>query len=342
MKILANTLYVTQPNSYLSLDGENVVILVADTESKRVPLHNLQSIVAFNYTGASPALMGECAKRNISLVFLTENGRFLARVIGETHGNVLLRKSQYKASDDETTCVEISKNIISAKLFNSRLVIERAIRDYGIRLDTAKLKEVSNCLSGYIKQVQSAKNLDEIRGLEGEGANRYFSVFDDLILQQKEYFYFITRNRRPPTDNINALLSFVYTLLTNDIASALETVGLDPYVGFLHTERPGRVSLALDLIEELRSILADRFVLNLVNTRQISGAGFTKKEDGAVIMDDDTRKIVLVAWQKKKQELTMHSMLKENLKWGLIPYYQSLLLSRYLRGDIDSYPPFFW
>ncbi|OQB52546.1 MAG: CRISPR-associated endonuclease Cas1 [Firmicutes bacterium ADurb.Bin146] len=342
MRILANTLYVTQPNSYLSLDGENVVILVADTESKRVPLHNLQSIVSFNYTGASPALMGECAKRDIALTFLTENGRFLARVIGKTHGNVLLRKNQYIASDNEAICIEISKNIISAKLFNSRLVIERAIRDYGLRLDAIKLKEVSNSLSSSIKQLQSCENLDEIRGIEGEGANRYFSVFDDLILQQKEDFHFITRNRRPPTDNINALLSFVYTLLANDIASALETVGLDPYVGFLHTDRPGRVSLALDLIEELRSILADRFVLNLVNTRQISGTGFNKKEDGAVIMDDDTRKIVLVAWQKKKQELTMHSMLKENIKWGLIPYYQSLLMSRYLRGDIDSYPPFFW
>lgn len=342
MRILANTLYVTQPNSYLSLDGSNIVILVSDTESKRIPLHNLQSIVTFNYTGASPALMGECAKRGISLMFLTEHGRFLARVIGETHGNVLLRKNQYNASDDEKICIEISKNIISAKLFNSRVVIQRAIRDYELRLDVNKLKDVSSAISTCIKSVQVSKNLDEIRGIEGEGANRYFSVFDDLILQQKDDFFFITRNRRPPTDNVNALLSFVYTLLTNDIAAALETTGLDPYVGFLHRDRPGRVSLALDLIEELRSVLADRFVLTLINTRQINGYGFTKKEDGAVIMDDETRKTVLVAWQKKKNELTMHALLKENMKWGLIPYYQSLLMSRYLRGDIDSYPPFFW
>jgi CRISPR-associated protein Cas1 len=342
MRILANTLYVTQPNSYLSLDGENIVILVSDSESKRIPLHNLQSIVAFNYTGASPALMGECAKRGIALMFLTEHGRFLARVVGKIHGNVLLRKNQYRASDDEAICVEISKNIISAKLFNSRTVVERAIRDYPLRLDVEKLKEASSSLANCIKKIQTATTLDEIRGIEGEGANRYFSVFDDLILQQKDEFYFINRNRRPPTDNINALLSFVYTLLTNDISSALETVGLDPYVGFLHTDKPGRVSLSLDLIEELRSILADRFVLTLVNTRQINGNGFKKKEDGAVVMDDETRRTVLVAWQKKKQELTVHNLLKENMKWGLIPYYQSLLLARYLRGDIDSYPPFFW
>lgn len=340
MRILGNTLYVTTPDAYLSLDGENVVIQKGGNELRRIPLHNLDGIIAFGYTGASPAFMGACAERGVALTFLTMHGRFLARVCGAKQGNVLLRKEQYRVSDDEEKSAVIAKGMITGKLFNSRWVIERTIRDYAMRLDTEKLRQASNFIAESIKRLQAAETLSEIRGIEGEAATRYFSVLDDLILQQKEQFFFQNRIRRPPTDNVNALISFVYTLLAHDTASALETVGLDPYVGFLHRDRPGRVSLALDMMEEFRSILADRFVLTLINTHQITGKGFVQKENGAVLMDDATRKKVLATWQKKKQETITHPLLNVKIEWGLIPYSQALLLARYLRGDLDAYPPF--
>lgn len=342
MRILGNTLYVTTPDAYLSLDGENVVIQKGGNELRRIPLHNLDGIIAFGYTGASPAFMGACAERGVALTFLTMHGRFLARVCGAKQGNVLLRKEQYRVSDDEEKSAVIAKGMITGKLFNSRWVIERAIRDYAMRLDTEKLRQASNFIAESIKRLQAAETLSEIRGIEGEAATRYFSVLNDLILQQKEQFFFQNRIRRPPTDNVNALISFVYTLLAHDTASALETVGLDPYVGFLHRDRPGRVSLALDMMEEFRSILADRFVLTLINTHQITGKGFVQKENGAVLMDDATRKKVLATWQKKKQETITHPLLNVKIEWGLIPYSQALLLARYLRGDLDAYPPFLW
>lgn len=342
MKILNNTLYVLTPDVYLALDGENVVLQKGKTELHRIPLHNLEGIVAFGYTGASPALMGGCASRGIALTFLTMHGRFLARVTGEQQGNILLRKEQYRTSDDAMQSAIIAKEMITGKLFNSRWVIQRAIRNYALRLDTERLQFVCSSLAESIHALQAAQTLDEIRGIEGEAATQYFSVFDDLILQQKEDFFFRKRNRRPPLDNLNAMLSFVYTLLAHDVASALETVGLDPYCGFLHRDRPGRTSLALDLMEELRSVMADRFVLTLINTRQINGQGFLQKEDGAIIMDDDTRKILLAAWQKKKQEEIKHPLLGQKIQWGLVPYVQATLLARFLRNDIDAYPPFLW
>lgn len=342
MRILGNTLYVTTPDAYLSLDGENVVIQKKGNELRRIPLHNLDGIVAFGYTGTSPALMGACAERGVALTFLTMHGRFLARVCGAEQGNVLLRKEQYRRSDSEEESAAIAKDMITGKLFNSRWVLERAIRDYPLRLDTDKLKNASNFLAQSLKHLQSADTLDTIRGMEGEAATCYFSVLDSLILQQKDYFSFRGRNRRPPTDSVNALLSFVYTLLAHDTASALESAGLDPYVGFLHRDRPGRLSLALDLMEEFRSILADRFVLTLINTRQVTEKGFLQKENGAALMNDDTRKNILIAWQKKKQEEITHPMLGKKMEWGLVPYAQALLLARYLRGDMDAYPPFLW
>lgn len=342
MRILGNTLYVMTPDAYLALEGENVVIQKGKKELRRIPLHNLDGIVAFGFTGASPALMGACAERGVALTFLTMHGRFLARVCGTEQGNVLLRKEQYRVSDSEEKSALIAKNMLTGKLFNSRWVIERAIRDYALRLDTEKLKAVSESISDATKKMRAAQTFGEIRGVEGEAAVQYFSVLNDLILQQKEQFFFKSRNRRPPMDNVNALISFVYTLLAHDTASALETVGLDPYVGFLHRDRPGRISLALDLMEEFRSVLADRFVLTLINTRQVNGDGFIRKENGAVLMDDDTRKTVLTAWQKKKQEKITHPMLGEKMEWGLVPYSQALLLARCLRGDLDAYPPFLW
>lgn len=342
MKQLANTLFVTTPDTYLSLDGENVVILKKEAELRRVPLHNLEGIVAFGYTGASPALMGACAKRKIALSFLTQNGKFLARIVGEEQGNVILRKTQYRLSDSEAASADLARNFLLAKVYNSRWILERAARDYALRLDAEKLKKISTFLANALKQLESAATLEEMRGVEGEAAAQYFSVFDDLILQQKEDFTFQGRTRRPPLDRVNAMLSFVYTLLAHDAASALEAVGFDAYVGFLHRDRPGRASLALDLMEELRGVMADRLVLTLINRRMVRPEGFHQKENGAVLMDDDTRKTILTAWQNKKRERVVHPFLGEKLEWGLIPYAQAMLLARYLRGDTDGYPPFLW
>ena len=330
MKRLLNTLYITSPNRYLSLDGENVVVLEKETEVGRVPLHNLEAIVTFGYTGASPALMGACATR------------FLARVTGEVYGNVTLRKEQYRCSENPEASLQIAKNCITGKIYNSRWVLERSIRDYPLRLDVDKIKGKSQFLQENMKKIQECDTASALLGLEGEAASVYFSVFDDLILQQKDDFQFRGRNRRPPTDEVNAMLSFAYTLLTSMCASALETVGLDPYVGFYHTDRPGRKSLALDIIEELRSVMADRFVLTLINKKMVGKEGFLRKENGAVIMDDNLRKTFLTAWQKKKQEMITHPFLGEKIEWGMVPFAQAMLLARYLRGDLDAYPPFFW
>ncbi|AEY65503.1 type I-C CRISPR-associated endonuclease Cas1c [Clostridium sp. BNL1100] len=342
MRKLLNTVYITSPDSYLSLDGENLVVLKRDKEAARLPLHNLESIIAFGYTGASPALMGACAKRNTSLSFMTQSGKFLSRVVGEVRGNVTLRKAQYRLSDNMEESTKIARNFIFGKIYNGRWVIERATRDYSERLDVNKLKRVSEGLAKALNLVLNCGNLDELRGFEGESATQYFSVFDDLILQQKENFFFHGRNKRPPLDNVNAMLSFVYTLLAHDTAAALETVGLDPYVGFMHRDRPGRISLALDLMEELRCVYADRFVISLINKRVVNFNGFTQKEDGAVIMDDDTRRTILQAWQSRKQEKITHPFLQEKLEWGLVPYAQAMLLARFIRGDLDEYPPFLW
>ena len=342
MRKLLNTLFITAPGSYLSFDGQNIVALVDDVTRARIPLHNLDSIITFGYRGASPGLMGACAERNISLSFMKQSGRFLARVVGEVKGNVTLRKTQYRLSDSIEESNKIARNVIAGKVYNSRWVVERGARDYAMRLDVDKLKGVSKALANSLKVVVSCEDLERLRGIEGEAAVQYFSVLDDLILQQKEHFYFRNRNKRPPLDNVNAMLSFVYTLLTNDYVAALETVGLDPYVGFLHRDRPGRVSLALDMMEELRSVYADRFVITLINKREVNPRGFTRKENKAVIMDEETRKIVLQAWQSKKQEMITHPFLQEKLEWGLVPFSQAMLMARFIRGDLDSYPPFMW
>lgn len=342
MKRLLNTLYITSSDRYLSLDGENVVVLCGKEEVGRIPLHNLEAIVTCGFTGASPALMGACAKRNIGLSFLTGSGRFLARVSGGERGNVLLRKKQYFLSEYEGESLNIAKGFITGKIFNGRWVLERATRDHGMRVDGERIKRVSGQLKNSLKRVQECGSMETLRGIEGEAASLYFSVFDELILQQKDGFSFNGRNRRPPLDAVNALLSFVYMLLNQMNVSALETVGLDPYVGFMHGDRPGRASLSLDLMEELRPVLADRFVVSLINKRIVSPSGFLQKEDGAVIMDDDTRKSVLSAWQMRKQEMIKHPFLDEKVEWGMVPYAQALLLARYIRGDLDGYPPFMW
>lgn len=342
MKKLLNTLYITSEDSYLALDGENIVVLDKEKEVGRLPLHNLEGIVSFGYRGTSPALMGACADRNISLCFVNPGGRFLARVTGSVKGNVVLREKQYRTSMDEDSSLEIAKNCITGKVYNARWVLERSIRDHSMQIDVEKVKHASILLKDAALRIRNSESKDRLRGYEGEAASVYFSVFDELILQQKKDFCFSGRSKRPPTDNVNAMLSFVYTLLTNNIAAALETVGLDPYMGMLHTERPGRVSLALDLIEELRPVLADRFVLSVINKKIIQRGDFLKKENGAVLMKDDARKRFLSEWQNRKKEMLTHPYLQEKIEWGMVPYVQSMLLARYLRGDLDEYPPFLW
>ena len=342
MKKLLNTLYVTSENSYLALDGENIVVFEEKTEVGRLPLHNLEGIVSFGYRGTSPALMGACADRNISLCYMTPQGKFLAKVTGKVKGNVVLRKQQYASTQDEGQSLEVAKNCILGKVYNARWVLERAIRDHSLQIDVERVKSASEYLKKSLKYIQNSQSKEQLRGYEGEAAQIYFGVFDQLILQQKKEFKFAGRNKRPPVDNVNALLSFVYTLLTNQIVAALESVGLDPYVGYLHTERPGRASLALDLIEELRAVVADRFVVSLINKKIITGKNFVKKENGAVLMSDDLRKKLLIEWQNKKKETLTHPYLKEKIEWGMVPYVQAMLLARYLRGDLDSYPVFLW
>lgn len=342
MKKLLNTLYVTSENSYLGLDGENIVVYDDKKEIGRLPLHNLEGIVSFGYRGTSPALMGACVEKNISLCYLTPQGKFLARVTGKIKGNVVLRQQQFLSSRDEKISLDIAKNCILGKVYNARWILERAIRDHPMQIDVEAVKSSSVKLKEFLEYIQNANSIEQLRGYEGEAASIYFGVFDELILQQKKDFQFHGRNRRPPLDNVNAMLSFAYTLLNNQITSALEVVGLDPYVGFMYTDRPGRTSLSLDLIEELRAVMADRFVLSLINKKIVNGKNFTQKENGAVLMDFDTRKKLLSEWQNKKKEIITHPYLKEKIEWGMVPYVQAMLLARYLRGDLDAYPVFLW
>ena len=342
MKRLLNTLFILSEDIYLSLDGENVVANRDQQMVARYPLHTLQNIVTFSHAGASPSLMGACAQRQIGFAFCTPRGKFLARVCGESHGNVLLRRAQYRVADDPAQSCQISRTMIFGKLFNSRWSIERTRRDHGLRVDGERLAKASRQIQELLPQVKEESSLDHLRGLEGVGAGAYFGVLDEMVLGDKETFFFHGRNRRPPLDAFNALLSFAYSLLAHDCASALESVGLDSYVGFLHRDRPGRTSLALDLMEELRPCMADRFVLTLINNRQVNAADFLHMKSGAVLLADGGRKTFLKSWQEKKKEPLTHPYLGEKLPWGMIPYIQALLLARCLRGDLEAYPPFLW
>lgn len=342
MKQLLNTLFVTSEDVYLSLEGENVLANREKTVVARYPLHTLQTIVSFSYAGASPALMGACAEKGIGLAFCTPRGRFLARVCGENNGNVLLRREQYRAADDPGRSCLIARTMIFGKLSNSAASIQRTLRDHAPRVADCGLEEAAGQIRDLLPMVLDAMDLDALRGLEGVGASAYFGVFDHLVLNRKEDFFFHGRNRRPPLDRVNALLSFAYSLLAHDCASALESVGLDAYVGFLHRDRPGRQSLALDLMEELRPCMADRFVLTIINNRMIRPEDFQTQDSGAVLLTEEGRKKFLKAWQERKRDTLTHPYLNEKLSWGMIPYIQALLLARYLRGDLDGYPPFLW
>lgn len=337
MRKLLNTLYVTTPDSYISKDGLNVVVSVQQKEVFRIPIINIEGIVTFGYMGASPGLMKLCADNGVSLTFLSPQGKFIARVQGPTHGNVLLRTEQYRLADNEDFALHISKLFIGGKIQNYRNILRRYERDYGSNDDVFTAIQTLEIRK---RDLQRVENLSQLRGIEGDAASVYFDVFPHLILNQKSDFPFKGRNRRPPKDAVNAMLSFVYTLIANDVAAALETVGLDPYVGFLHTLRPGRTSLALDLMEELRAYLGDRLVLSLINRRQVNAKDFLFQGDESVIMTDSCRKILLSAWQTRKKEMIIHPYLNEKIPIGLLPYVQSMLLARYLRSDIDDYPVF--
>ncbi len=342
MRKLLNTLYITSEDLFLSCKNENVVVSRGGEAVSRFPLLNLEGIVTFSHAGATPALMGECAQRGIQLTFMTPNGRFLARVNGMSQGNVLLRREQYRIADSEAHSCRIARNMITGKVFNSRWVLERTLRDHALRVDQARVREASERLQQALPLIRQTEELDILRGLEGESAVQYFSVFGELILSQRADFPFDGRNRRPPQDNVNAMLSFAYTLLANDCAAALETNGLDAYVGFLHRDRPGRKSLALDLEEELRAPFADRLVLTLINNRIIQDKHFERQESGTTLLNDAGRRLFLKHWQEKKRDEITHPYLKEKMPWGLIPHVQALLLARHIRGDLDDYPPFLW
>lgn len=340
MRKLLNTLYITNDNYYLTRDRENIVIKEEGTVVKRFPVHILEGVVCFNYIGASPSLLQLLNAHHISLTFLTPQGQFCGKFIGTTNGNVLLRREQYRIADDEERSLLIARRCIEAKIINSRKVLLRTLRDHKDKINTSRLTVASDYLKKQLLLCRTVDNKDSLRGIEGDAARMYFQCFDDNILYQKDDFVFVTRSRRPPLNRVNALLSYLYSLLTFEIQSALETVGLDSYVGFFHTDRPGRASLALDMIEELRPYLVDRFVVTLINRKQIGPGDFEVKENGAVLLNRKGRDKVLTLWQKRKQSEVIHPFIAEKIPIGLIPYVQAQLLSRYIRQDIESYPPF--
>lgn len=342
MKHHLNTLFVTTAGSYLAKDGEAVEVRVERETRLRVPLHNLGGIVCFGHVSASPQLLAACAEAGVAVTYLTEHGRFLARVSGFTPGNVLLRREQYRRADDVAGALSIARPIVAAKIANARAVLMRGARDHPATSGRPGLDAAGARLAVDGRRALAAGTADVLRGLEGDAGAVYFGVFDTLIVAQRPAFAFHGRSRRPPLDAVNALLSFVYTLLAHDVRAACEAAGLDPAVGFLHVDRPGRPALALDLMEELRAYFADRLVLSLINRQQVRASGFVAAETGGIVMDDATRKTVLVAYQERKQETLTHPFLGEKTTVGLLPHLQARLLARHLRGDLDAYPPFVW
>src|ERR1035438_6608366 len=341
MRKLLNTLYVSTQGAYLFKDGETLAVRIEKEVRLRLPLHTLQGVVCFGNVASSPFLLGACAEHGITVSYLTEHGRFLARVEGPVTGNILLRRAQFRVSESPSAAASIAKMMLLGKLANARQVLLRAARERP-DLEDSPVRPAADALEQSIRSLEKAETLERLRGIEGDAAREYFGAFDSLILENKEAFFFNKRLRRPPLDNVNSLLSFLYTLLVHDCRSALESVGLDPQSGFLHALRPGRPALALDLMEELRPMVADRLALSLINRRQVAPEFFQTSESGAILMTDAGRKEVLTAWQKRKQEDLRHPFLDESIPIGMIPYTQALLLARHLRGDLDVYPPFVW
>lgn len=342
MRKLLNTLFVTSEDVYLSLENDNVVVQNAEKTLAKVPLRSIEQILSFSYKGASPALMGKCSEFGVGMSLYSPRGRYYCSILGEKNRNVLLRREQFRKADSDEARLPIASSFVIGKVFNCRWVLERTKRDHALRVNAERLSEQSALLAKSITSVKDCRTTDELRGIEGKSAKDYFYAFDDLILRDKDAFFFEQRTRRPPMNRMNALLSFVYALLAGDCTAALQGVGLDPYVGFLHVDRPGRPSLALDLMEEFRPAIADRFALTLINTGVIKASDFEERENGGVFLNEQGRKTVLGAWQKKKTEQLKHPFLDEKISWGLVPYVQALLLARSIRGDLDAYPPFMW
>ena len=342
MRKLLNTLYITTENGYLYKDGENVALKVDNVQRFTLPIHNIEGIICIGNVAVSAHLMGFCAERQVALSFVSDYGKFLARSVGKIYGSVLVRKKLYRMSDDIFLSLEVARNFIISKVYNSRTVLERGLRDHQDKIDDVLVERCSRYLKERIGKIREAKSLELLRGFEGECARVYFEGLNELILVDKCNFFMQNRSRRPPLDNMNAILSYLYVLLMHDIQAALESVGLDSYVGFLHRDRPGRASLALDLMEELRPYLVDRLALSLINRKQIESKDFIQKESGAVLITDEARKVLLAAWQKRKKEEIVHPFLKEKISLGLIPYVQAMLLSRYIREELEAYPPFLW
>ncbi len=342
MKHHLNTLFVTTQGAYLFKHGEAVVVRVERENKLRVPLNNLGSIACFGRVSCSPPLLGACGQRGVSLSFLTERGRFLAAVNGFTPGNVLLRREQYRRADDLDAAAEVARACVVGKLVNYRTVLRRAAREHELQEATTAISRAADRIDHALHLLDRPTALDVVRGMEGESSATYFDVFDHMITAQEEGFRFLKRSRRPPLDPINSLLSFLYSVLALDARAACEAAGLDAAVGFLHRDRPGRPGLALDLMEELRPLLADRLALALVNRQQVKAAGFRTEPTGGVLMDDATRRTVLTAYQKRKRETITHPFLGEKVTLGLVVHLQARLLARHLRGDLDAYPPFVW
>ncbi len=339
MKKLLNTLYVTREKAYLSKDGQNIVISEEGIEIGRYPIHILKDIICFSYFGISPAVMRLCSENNVSISFLTPQGRFCGRIVGKENGNVLLRRKQYRMADSEIS-IDFVRNIIYAKGLNSKRILKRGILDHSAKVDTLKIKDKIVEINNYLEKIKAADDKDTIRGYEGLIAKTYFECFDELILQQKTDFFFQDRNKRPPEDNVNCMLSLLYTFLAHDVASALSAVGIDSYVGFMHTDRPGRMSMALDMMEELRGFMVDRTVLSIINLKIIRKSDFERKESGATLIKESGRKKIIEYWQKRKNTEIFHPYLKEKIKIGLLPHVQAMLLNSYIRGDLEAYPPF--
>jgi CRISPR-associated protein Cas1 len=342
MKQLLNTIYITKQGAYCFKERQTMVVEAEKKKLAKIPIHTMEGLVLFGNVLVSPWLLALCAENDVTVSYLSEYGRFLARVNGPVSGNVLLSRTQYRYADDPGKSLEIARNILLGKISNLRTVLRRALRDHAERINAEKVEEAANSLRRCISSVQESQNIDEMRGHEGEAARKYFSVFDEMILRNEKEFTFYKRTRRPPLDSVNCLLSFFYTILMHDARSALEAVGLDPAVGYLHRDRPGRFGLALDMMEELRPVIADRLALSLLNRKQLSQSDFRKTESRAVLLTDRSRKTTLVAYQNKKKELILHPFLNEKIEIGLLLHAQALLLSRYLRGDIDGYPCLFW
>lgn len=342
MKKHDSVLYIQTQGAYVHRDGTNVVVRVEREDRFRAPIHTLGGMVCFGNVTCTPFVLSLCAEAGIGVSFLTEQGRFLVRIQGGQTGNILLRRAQHSASLDPSTRADVASILVTAKVLNTRILLQRGLRDHGTRMVSGDVERAIGLLDRQTRLLGQPRPLEDVRGLEGDAARIYFGVLNQMITNPDDAFVFKGRSKRPPLDAMNALLSFLYVLLSHDVTSACEAVGLDPQMGFLHADRPGRASLGLDLMEPLRSVIADRVALSLVNRRQVKPSGFTVQEGGAVQMDSTTRKAVLVAYQKRKEEVIKHSFLQEDMPLGLLPLVQARLFARWLRGDLDAYPPYFW